>query len=64
MLHNHHSKSKGLKQPVRLFTTKHAIARDRHNLNDAFMRKRKRKANNYRLPLLYIKRSVSLLSYE
>lgn len=55
MLHNHHSKSKGLKQLVRLFTTNHTFTRDRHKLNDAGNAENKKEGEHHRLPSLYLK---------
>lgn len=58
MLHNHYSKSKGLKQLVRLFTTNHAFARDAHKLNDCIHAEKKKEGELYRLPFPYLKTEV------
>ena len=64
MLHNHHSKSKGLKQLVLMFTTNHTFMRDRHELNDAHDTEKKRQANITASLLPISNRSFNLLSYE
>jgi len=50
MLHNHHSKSKGLKQLVLMFTTNHTFEHGRHKLNDACNPEKKKEGEHQRLP--------------
>ena len=58
MLHNHQSKSKGLKQLVRLFTTNHAFARDAPQIDDCIHAEKKKEGELYRLPSPYLKTEV------
>ena len=52
MLHNHHSKSKGLKQLALMFTTNHSFTRDPHKLSDAGSAEKKKEGEHHRLPSL------------
>ncbi len=64
MLHNHHSKSKGLKQLVPMFTTNHTFTHNRHQFSNAFNVEKKKEGEYHRLPLAISNRSFNLLSYE
>jgi hypothetical protein len=55
MLHNHHSKSKGLKQLVLMFTTNHTFTLNRQKLNDARNAEKKKEGEHHRLPSFYLK---------
>lgn len=58
MLHNHHSKSKGLKQLVLRFTTNHPFTRDRVQNERVGDAEKKKEGEPRRLPSLQLKPEV------